>query len=171
MDSFAYAIEKIAEVSAYQQQTEWTCSAACLKAVLEHYNFPITEEEAVEAIGTKPGRGAEVDEVAEGARKLGFDAFDFDFASLDQAKFLLDQDIPIICDIQSFNHPGKGHYVVLTKIEGDNVTLMDPNTKDGLNKRVLTREHMDVRWWDFTMAKPHKLRQRWGVIVLPPENK
>jgi len=126
-----------------------------------------SEEELVDLIGARPGRGAEVDEIAHAAHKLGLDSFDYSFSSLDQAKMLLDDGIPIICDIQSFNYEGKGHYVVLTHIEGDNVYLMDPNSPG--NQRVLTREHMDARWWDHTMASPHQLVEKWGVVVLPPE--
>jgi len=167
VDIFSLVLSKEAQVSPYQQETQWTCSAACLKAVLSHYGMEATEEELRDLIGAKPKRGAEVDEIVAAAHKLGLEAFDYLFASLDQAKILLDQDIPIICDIQSFNHEGKGHYVVLTKIDGDEVHLMDPNTPG--NQRVLTREHMDVRWWDHRMAPPHDLVEKWGVVVLPPE--
>ena len=162
-------LEKEAQVSAWQQETEHTCSAACLKAVLASYGVDLPEPEVAAAIGVSPRFGAEVTQIADGARKLGFEAFTYDFSSLDQAKLILDTGISIICDFQSFNHPGKGHYVVMDKVDSDRVYIMDPNTKDGINRRVLTREHADARWWDWTMAKPHLLKVKWGVIVLPPE--
>lgn len=158
---------KEAQVSPYQQDTEWSCSAACLKSVLEHYGKPISELKAVDVIGARPKRGAEVDEVAEGARKLGFDAFHYLFDSLDQAKTLLDQDIPLILDVQSWNHPGKGHYVVLHDVDDGHAYLMDPNTPG--NQRVITREELEDRWWDYAMEPPHKLMVKWGIVVLPPE--
>lgn len=165
--TFEEQLLKEAQVEPYQQETQWTCSAGCLHAVLLHYGEDVPEEELTQVIGARPNRGAEVDQIVGAAHKLGFAAFDYAFDSLDQAKALLDADIPIICDIQSFNHPGKGHYVVLTKIDGDAVHLMDPNTPG--NSRVLTREHMDARWWDHKMAPPHELVEKWGVVVLPPE--
>ncbi len=157
---------KVAQVSAYQQSTQWSCSAACLKAVLEHFEILASEEECIDAIGTMENCGAEVDMIAAGARRFGLDAFDFCFDSLAQAKTLTDKDIPIICDIQSFNHPGKGHYVILHAIDDEGVHLMDPNTPG--NERLLTPDHMDARWWDYTMAKPHQLKEKWGVVILPP---
>jgi predicted double-glycine peptidase len=160
--------EKLAQVEPYQQETQWTCSAACLRAVLKHFGTDIDETGLVTLIGAKENRGAEVTEIAKAARKMEFAAFDYDFDSLDQAKALLDQDIPIICDIQSFKHPGKGHYVVMTKIEDDKVHLMDPNTEG--NSRVITREEMDGRWWDYTMAKPHQLKPKWGVVIAPKDD-
>jgi predicted double-glycine peptidase len=167
-------LEKTAKVGPYQQKTQWTCSAACLKAVLEHWGTKLPELTIIQAIGAKKGRGAECDEIAAAARKLGFSAFEYSFESLDQAKVLLDQDIPIICDIQSFNNPGKGHYVVMTGVwEGDvgsgsRVEIMDPNTPG--NGRTISREEMDERWWDRAMAPPHDLMPKWGIVVVPPED-
>lgn len=159
--------EKTAQVSPYQQQTEWTCSAACLKAVMAHYGTDVPEEEVAAVIGAREGRGAECNEIAEAARKLGFLAFEFSFESLQQAKVLTDQDIPIICDIQSFNHPGKGHYVILAHISDDTVSIMDPNTPG--NIRFLSPQEMDERWWDRAMAPPHDLMSKWGIVIVPPE--
>lgn len=159
-------LAKIAEVVPYQQETEYTCSAACLKAVMAGYGLDIPEEQVAQAIGTSPGRGAECDEIVLGAHSFGLDAFEHGFASLEQAKFILDQDIPIICDIQSFNHPGKGHYVVMTAIDDAGVHLMDPNTPG--NIRILIAQEMEERWWDRAMQPPHKLMPKHGIVVLPP---
>lgn len=162
--SFSDELEKLAQVGPYQQKTQWTCSAACLKAVLEHWGTRLPELVVIEAIGTKKGRGAECNEIAEAARKLGFLAFEYSFDSIDQSKVLLDQGIPIICDIQSFNNPGKGHYVVMVSAD-DQVELMDPNTPGNL--RSISREEMDQRWWDRAMAPPHQLMIKHGIIVVP----
>lgn len=160
-------MEKMAQVMPYQQATQWTCSAACLKAVLGHYGHEVPEELAVQAVGARPNRGAECNEIMWAAHKFGFDAFEFSFESLEQAKWLLDQDIPIIADIQSFNHPGKGHYVVITGIDDQGVHLMDPNTPG--NQRTISHEEMEERWWDRAMAPPHELMPKWGIVILPPE--
>lgn len=157
---------KTAQVNPYQQKTQWTCSAACLKAVLEHWGVRLPELVVIEAIGTKKGRGAECDEIAAGARKLGFLAFEYSFDSIEQAKVLLDQDIPIICDIRSFTR-NAGHYVVMHAVL-DKVELMDPNTPG--NRRVISKEEMDERWWDYAIAPPHDLMIRHGIIVIPPED-
>lgn len=164
---FAEEMEKLAAVQPYQQKTQWTCSAACLKAVLEHWGAKYPELVIIEAIGARKGRGAECDEIAAAARKLGFLAFEYSFDSIDQAKILLDQDIPIICDIQSFNNPGKGHYVVMVSAD-INVQLMDPNTPS--NQRIISRDEMEDRWWDHAMKFPHELMPKHGIIVVPSED-
>lgn len=166
-ESFSDELEKLAKVSPYQQKTQWTCSAACLKAVLEHWGARFPELVLIDSIGARKGRGAECDQIADAARKLGFLSFEYSFDSLDQAKILLDQNIPIICDIQSFNNPGKGHYVVMISIDNE-VELMDPNTPG--NHRTISREEMDERWWDRAMAPPHKLMPKWGIVIIPPED-
>jgi predicted double-glycine peptidase len=157
---------KKAQVGPYQQKTQWSCSAACLKAVLAHYGVQIPEIHAIQAVGAKPKRGAECNQIAEAARKLGFDSFEYSFDSIDQAKILLDQDIPIICDIQSFNFPGKGHYVVLVAADENTVQLMDPNTPG--NIRTISRQEMEDRWWDRAMVPPHDVMMKWGIVILPP---
>lgn len=159
---------KLASVHPYQQKTQWTCSAACLKAVAAHHGVRIPELAAIELVGARPGRGAETDQIAAAARKIGFLAFEYSFDSIDQAKFLLDQEIPIICDIQSFNNPGKGHYVVMVSADDKRVELMDPNTPG--NWRVISRAEMDARWWDRRMAPPHEVMWKWGIVVVPPED-
>lgn len=165
--AFADELEKIAQVQPYQQKTQWSCSASCLKAVAAHHGVRVPELSAIELVGAQPGRGAECDQIAAAARKLGFLAFEYSFASLEQAKFLLDQDIPIICDIQSFNHPGKGHYVVMVAIDDKRVELMDPNTPG--NWRVVSHAEMNARWWDRAMAPPHDMMWKYGIVVVPPE--
>lgn len=161
-------MSKLAQVHPYQQQTQWTCSAACFKAVLAHYGIRIPEVAAVELVGAQPGRGAECDQIAAAARKMGLLSFEYSFDSIDQAKVLLDQGIPIICDVQSFNNPGKGHYVVLVSADDSRVELMDPNTPG--NWRIISISEMNARWWDKAMAAPHDMMWKWGIVIVPPED-
>ena len=164
-------LTKMAQVDAYQQKTEWSCSAGTLKSVAQHYGIDLSEEEIVKAIGAREGRGAETTDIVEGARKLGFDASEGSFPSLAKAKETLKSGVPIIADIQSFNYPGKGHYIVLTGFKPDKgFIVMDPNTKGKTaipNWRVLSEEKLEEIWWDRAMAPPHKLMKRWGVMVRP----
>lgn len=161
--------EKRAQVVAYQQKTDWSCSAACLRAVMAHWGKDIPELLVIQAIGTKKGRGAETTDIVEAAKKFGFDAFEMGFDSMEQAQAFMrlhDQNVPLICDIQSFNHPGKGHYVVLTSLDEHRAELMDPNTPGNL--RSLSIDEMEERWWDRWMKPPHELQERWAVIVAQP---
>ena len=162
LPAFLDELEKIGEVSPYQQETQHTCSAASLKAVLLHWGVEKTEGELSKLIGVH-SKGAEVDEITAAAKKLGFKAYDKEL-SWKEVDALLEKDIPIICDIRSFtkNH---GHYVVLAKADKTHVDIMDPNTKG--NWRRLTRAAFDARWWDWTMAPPHKKMIRWGLVITP----
>lgn len=161
--------EKHAQVDAYQQKTDWTCSAACLKAVMAHWGKDVPELLVIQAIGAKKGRGAETTQIVEAAKKFGFDSFEMGFDSMEQAQHFMgmfDQNVPLICDIQSFNHPGKGHYVVLTSLDEHRAELMDPNTPG--NQRSLSVEEMEERWWDRWMAPPHEVQERWAIVIAKP---
>lgn len=164
---------KEAQVSAYQQKTEWSCSAATLKAVALHHGVELSEGEIVKAIGARKGRGAETTDIMNGAKKLGFDAYEGSFANLDDAKKTLKKGIPIIADVQSFNYPGKGHYIVIAGFKpGQGFIVMDPNTKGKTaidNWRLMSAEELEEKWWDRAMAPPHKLMRKWGVMVKPKD--
>lgn len=152
------------KVSPYQQESQSSCAAACLKSVLNSYGHQITELEAALEIGVKKNRGAETTDIVKAAKDLGFDAYEQSL-TWEEAEALISKDIPIICDIQSFNKKNSGHYVVMTDIQGDRVHIMDPNTPG--NKRELSKEEFEQRWHDRAMEPPHKLMLRWGVVVKP----
>lgn len=162
----APAMMKIAKalVPKWQQESQSTCSAACLKAVLNHYGHKINEVEAALEIGVKKNKGAETTDIVNAAKGLGFNSYEKSL-TMDEAKKLTDQGIPIICDIQSFNKPGSGHYVVLTDIEDNKAYIMDPNTPG--NERTINLKDFEERWWDRSMAPPHSMMKSWGVVITP----
>jgi ABC-type bacteriocin/lantibiotic exporter with double-glycine peptidase domain len=155
---------KLAQVTPYQQQKQTTCSAACLRAVLLHHGRDIPEPELEEVIGVGD-HGAEVDSIARAARELGFQAEERRFKHLLEAKRYLDQGLPIIGDFRSWNRPGQGHYVVIVGIDDGRAEIMDPNTPG--NWRDISAQELKRRWWDWSMARPHKLMRHAGVLVLP----
>lgn len=164
---------KVAKVSAYQQETEWSCSAATLKAAAMHWGVDLTEKVVIKAVGARKGRGAETDEIVAGAKKLGFESWEKSFKDLSEAKAMLKRGVPIIADFQSFNHPGKGHYVLIVGFKpGKGFIIMDPNTKGKTavdNWRILSEAEMEKKWWDRAMAPPHKLMSKWGVMIMPKQ--
>lgn len=170
----AYVLNKIApleklakvDVKPYQQETQWTCSAACLTAVLRYYGIPTSERKCGVYIKVRKNKGAETTDIVNAAKAMGYESYEKSF-TLDEARDLTDKGTPIICDIQSFTKPGAGHYVVLVGIEGDRVYLMDPNTKG--NSRELSLSEFRDRWFDYEMKPPHKLMKHWGVVVKNPK--
>jgi ABC-type bacteriocin/lantibiotic exporter with double-glycine peptidase domain len=155
---------KIARVQPYQQLTPRTCSAACMHAVLRHYGYDIEEPELEELIGVGT-HGAEVNQIVKAAHALGLEAEEQRFPHLIAAKKVLDDDIPIIADVRSWNRPGQGHYVVLAELEDGLAELMDPNTPG--NWREVSAPELKRRWWDWSMARPHELMKHAGVIIWP----
>jgi predicted double-glycine peptidase len=158
------SIEKFAKanVMTHQQETKWTCSAACLKAVLNYQGHKISERECGIYIRVRKNKGAETTDIVNAAKALGFDAYEKSF-SIKEAKDLTDKGIPIICDIQSFTKPGAGHYVVLTDIDQNKAYLMDPNVES--NSRVIPLDEFEKRWFDYEMHPPHKLMKHWGIVI------
>lgn len=155
---------KEAEVLPYQQRTQWSCSAACLKAVLAHFGDVVPEVLLIWLIGTKKKRGAETTEIVEAAKKLGYPAHEKSL-TLEEARRYTDRGIPLILDVQSWTKPGSEHYVVLTHVSDRHAYLMDPNTPGNL--RVLTHDELLERWHGVRMAPPHEPMPRWAVIVEP----
>jgi hypothetical protein len=170
----AQPLTKTAQVDAYQQEKEWTCSAACLRAALLHLGYDLPESDLADVIGAQENRGAETTQIVEAANKLGLESWEQGFDSLQDAIEVLKHGIPIIADIQSFNYPGKGHYVVIAGHRpGKGFVIMDPNTKGKTaidNWRLVPDEEMEEIWWDRAMAPPHDMMIKWGVMVTDPSN-
>lgn len=158
---------KTAEVRPYQQKTQWSCSAACLKAVLDHHGIKKPELECIHAVGARKNKGAETTQIVDAAKAMGYDAYEKSFSSMEEALSLVNRGYPIICDIQSFKHKGKGHYVVLAGGDAETVHIMDPNAPELGNVRLLPTDDFEGRWWDRWMKPPHDLMVRWGVVVMP----
>lgn len=165
---------KLARVGTHQQETEWTCSAACLRAALMHIGYDLPESDLAAVIGANEGRGAETTDIVNAAKKLGLEAWEQSFRNLEVAKEVLRQQIPIIADIQSFNHPGKGHYVLLAGFDENGFKIMDPNTKGKTvvpNWRQISDKELGDIWWDRAMASPHEMMPKWGIMVMEPLSK
>jgi len=157
-------ILKLAKVRPHQQETQRTCSAACLRAVLLHHGKDVPEALLSKAIGVADF-GAELYQIVGAARALGFTAKQVEFKSLSDAFRLLEQDIPLICDVQSWTKKGSGHYVVLVNEHGGRVNIMDPNVSG--NWRTMSAKDFDERWWDGDNVYRGRVLRRPAVIVRP----
>jgi ABC-type bacteriocin/lantibiotic exporter with double-glycine peptidase domain len=144
----------LGEVEPYQQIEKYSCGAATLKAVLKHYGDDHDERALIKLVGVDPKSGSSAHQVADAARKLGFNAEPFSFDSIDELKKYTDHDVPVIVAIRSFTRPDQGHFVVATRVDNRSVYVMDPNVAG--NRRTLARDEMDRRW---------RFRDRTGVII------
>jgi ABC-type bacteriocin/lantibiotic exporter with double-glycine peptidase domain len=155
---------KVAKVRPYQQETQRTCSAACLRAVLLHHGRDVPERILSEAIGV--GKfGAELYQIVGTARALGFKARQVEFKTLGDAIELVQKDLPLICDVQSWTKKGSGHYVVLVNVHAGTANIMDPNVHG--NWRSMSVKDFDSRWWDGDSVFRGKTLRRAAVIVEP----
>lgn len=157
-------MRKLARISPHQQKTQSNCSAACLHVVLRHHGLDVPEELLAQLIGVEEGRGAELFQIVGAARALKFEAKQAEI-HLPAAIALVKGGFPIICDVQSWNFPGKGHYCVLAEIHGDMAEIMDPNV-DG-NWRNMSIYDFAERWWDYEMYPPHRKMLHAGVLITP----
>lgn len=146
----------LGDVEPYQQITNYSCGAATLKAVMKHYGEDVDEPRLMREVGVHPKTGSTAGQVATAARRRGYVAQERQFRSVEELSVFTEQDVPVIIAIRSFNNPHQGHFVVATKVKGDRVKIMDPNTRG--NKRVLSAAELDKRW---------QFRDRVGVVIVP----
>jgi len=145
-------------VESFPQTTRYTCGAATLGAVLKHWGRVYSEQDLVPIIGVHPETGATNEQMVNAAHRLGFNSEVRTFTGIDELRAFTDRDIPVILNIESFRHPGQGHFVVATQVDDRNVRLMDPSAP--MVWRVISRDELDRRW---------RFRWRAGVIVIPTQ--
>jgi len=148
----------------FQQTSQRNCSAACLKMVLRYYGVDKDETVLADLIGIDR-QGAEGDKIVKAAKKLNFEA-EWKQLSPSEAIKLLNDGVPIIADMKSWNYPqpGRYHWVVIEDIDLKNnkVHIADPNTPG--NRRVITYKELDERWRSKNMYTGKDMI-RAGVII------
>jgi len=143
------------DVEPYQQLEKYSCGAAALKAVAQHWGDRIDERTLIKEIGIDPEAGSTAGQVVDAARRRGYPARVHQFSSIDELARYTSRDIPVIVAIRSFLRPNQGHFVVATKVTPVNVHVMDPNVRG--NRRTIPREDMIRRW---------RFRDNVGIIML-----
>ena len=155
------------QVPPMDQETPWTCGPTALRADLAHWGSLVEEGWLANFLGNIAVIGVRPRMLLKGARKLGFNAALSYFASVEALRPFLAHDVPVIVVVDSFLHPGKqGHYVVVTAVGPDTVTLMDPHVEG--NQRVLSYADFDARWWN-KQPSPEgpRIVRRLGIVVVP----
>jgi hypothetical protein len=156
------------QVPPVDQETPWTCGPAALRADLAHWGCLVEEGWLANFLGNIAVIGVRPRMMLKGARKLGFNAALSYFANVEALRPFLAHDVPVIVVVDSFLHPGKqGHYVVVTEVGPDTVTLMDPHFEG--NKRVLSYADFDARWWNKSPGPDGlpRIVRRLGIVVVP----
>jgi predicted double-glycine peptidase len=140
------------------------CGPASLKILLEHYGKEYSESELGIICRTTVEQGTNHADMVEGVRKLGYTPFTKENASLDDIKYWLDKDMPVVVGWWSTDDD---HYSVVYGIDDKNIYLMDPELDEG--KREMALEEWDKVWFDFEGPLKYKV-ERW-MLAVPPKTK
>jgi predicted double-glycine peptidase len=161
-------VGQVGQVQALNQETPYTCGPAALRAVLRHYGTDVSEDDAATAVANVPVLGARPHGMVRGAQELGLHAVASYFRDTKALRPFVTHDVPIIVIVDSFLKPGKqGHYVVVTDMSENAVTIMDPH-KEG-NWRKLSLHEFDARWWHRRPDENGEMEvaKRLAIIVVP----
>ena len=150
------------------KQTRGFCSVACVRMIAGVYGIDLSESETIDGLGTDRDLGCSPENIVRFAQeKLHFDAGFREGSSLDELKALHSRDVyPIV---NFFSHFGEGHYSVVTHVNGDYMTYIDPK----LGRRV--RRHKQdfyTSWFDYRGEFPPMDKQDYitrGRIVMAPK--
>jgi predicted double-glycine peptidase len=145
-----------------EQDTDYTCSASALEAVLAYYGVNLGEPGLASELGATPQDGAPPEAIAKVARVHGLDAsVRDDLTRADLAAELAERH-PTIVDLQAWADPPRtswtddwddGHYVVLVAIEGDTFVFEDPSVTG--KRSTLSAAELDARWHDEDAKRRH----------------
>jgi hypothetical protein len=143
--SFAVRVDSMKQVrfgTVVRQQMDWSCGSAAVATLLTyHYNHPISESEALEAMYARGNQakirreGFSLLDMKTYLESLGYQANGFE-TSLDR---LLRVKVPAIVII---NDSGYNHFVVVKGLKHGNVLLGDP----AKGNRVISRRAFEQMW-------------------------
>jgi len=137
-----------------RQTTTYSCGAAALRQILALYNIDVDEKKLMSALKTTYKDGTAPKEITRVAKEYGLKAKMIENMTLQDLKHFVKSDIPIIAMLQWSSDGNKdlsktwadGHYVVVSSVNNDKITLTDPAT-DG-KTHELTADVFLSRWHD-----------------------
>lgn len=156
-----------------RQQTSYSCGAACLAALCQHFQVkPDTEAELAALLGTDPDDGTRLLEVRAVAEALGLRVTEFaGDADLLQLAQQTGAGNPVLCPVQMYEGTAeygaaelaqqKGHYVVALAVTATDVVVEDPATE----ARVPVPRTTFVQRWHDVDADGRAYRQH-GLAFL-----
>jgi len=138
-----------------RQTTDYSCGACCLQTVLSYWGKDVDETELMKLLGTTPEEGTYPEDLAAGARALGFEATVKDNLTLDEVEKFTANGDPMIALAQvwrSQKDVGKsvvedfddGHYIVVLGVDKDYVYFQDPFAR--MCKAFAPRKMFEDHW-------------------------
>lgn len=125
------------DIPYYKQEKTTTCGPACVRMIAAH-NGTVISEAAVEEVCETSWLGNTCEELASGAKKLGFEAVVVENMSLKGLEYSLEAGVPIIALLDSAmlydGIRGFGHFVLLIGMDENVIWYHDPDLKKDLSK-------------------------------------
>ncbi len=149
-----------------RQATGYTCGVSALQAVLFYYGLEYRESTLAEYAGSNQDAGTPPAGILQAVQTVNeengtkFTAEIKQHVTIDEVKQLLDEEIPVILDIQAWRDTDNkaewkddwidGHYVVATGYDDENIYFEDPALINSVGSIPQT-ELLD-RWHDYEGA-------------------
>src|SRR5262245_8643780 len=138
-----------------RQITDYSCGASALRAVLSHWGKDVDETQLMALLHTNSQVGTYPEDIAKGARSLGFDAEVIENLTLDQLDRLTADGSPVIALAQVWlsdrdaDRPlediwDNGHYIVVLGVDQDYVYFQDPFIQ--MSKAFVPRKTFEDHW-------------------------
>ena len=148
---------KLLDVPDVRQPSDYSSGATSLQAVLSYYGMDINADELINMTNTTPENATSPENLADAARKMGFNAEIKQNMTLKDLQGYLNQGTPIIVDVQAWKSNTTnvqnwtddivdGHYMVVIGIDDENVYLEDPAVL-GSRGYISNQEFLE-RWHD-----------------------
>jgi predicted double-glycine peptidase len=148
-----------------RQTTEYSCGPSALQSVLSYWGKDVDEAELMKLLHTTAEEGTYPDDIARGARALGFEAEVKDNLTLDEVARFTADGTPMIALAQVWrsardatasveNEWGNGHYIAVLAVDKDYVYFQDPYVR--MSKAFVPRKAFEDHWHQVMGGDPER---------------
>jgi len=138
-----------------RQITEYSCGPSALQSVLSYWGKDVDETELMKLLHTTAEEGTYPDDIARGARALGFEAAVKVDLTLDEVERFTADGTPMIALAQVWmsarnaaasvqDEWDNGHYIVVLAVDKDYVYFQDPYVR--MSKAFAPRKAFEEHW-------------------------
>ena len=138
-----------------RQTTEYSCGPSALQSVLSYWGKDVDEAELMKLLHTTAEEGTYPDDIARGARALGFEAEVKDNLTLDEVARITADGTPMIALAQVWRSArnatasvedewDNGHYIAVLAVDENYVYFQDPYVR--MSKAFAPRKDFEDHW-------------------------
>ena len=152
----------------HHRQTPSFCGPASLKILLTNFGKEYSEEELNALCEATFEYGAEHGDLIKGVKKIGGYCFTKEDATIEDLRYFIKKDIPVIVGWWSEQHgEPDDHYSVMFNIDKDNVYLIDPELEieEGGAEEKIPIHEFDKLWYDFEGKNYDRKIIHWFMAV------